>query len=207
MLSSTWLQRFIWSLVLMYLLYSPSAQALQIKKPTFSELTHKATHILRARVDTQKTYTHPSSQLPFTETLLRVQHIFKGVPIRFLRLRMLGGKKGPYQIKVPGIPRFKVGQEVVLFVRAGRKGQAILIALYYGVFDIRRTTKTEWIGHRGHVQPKMAYSQFVRLLHKELRTTQRSTHTAHSIRLSNQKYSKHRTHRTIKRSIPSPKKK
>lgn len=80
---------------------------------------------------------------PFTTTVeLEVAEAFKGLPAteRTLTLELPGGREGELAMYIPGVPRVRVGDEVVLLLDRTGGGRLTPSGLAQGVFRIERTT-------------------------------------------------------------------
>jgi len=145
-----------------------AAMALTVKRPTLAQLTQKSLHIVRATV-TSVTADRSAQKLPFTWTQFRVTRVYKGAAISTLKLRLLGGVKGKYRISLAAIPRFRVGEEVVLCVRKyARAPSPVLVALGYGVFDLETTAQGVVVRNRGGLQVPSTWRAFEALLSKTI---------------------------------------
>ncbi|MGH9710236.1 MAG: hypothetical protein ACRD37_06795, partial [Candidatus Acidiferrales bacterium] len=82
----------------------------------------------------------------WTVTSFRVLENWKGDSPQEIQVWMIGGRAGPVTSYVPGAPRFRVGEEVILFLEptASRTfaGALSIIAWGEGTFRIHRDPRT-----------------------------------------------------------------
>jgi hypothetical protein len=74
----------------------------------------------------------------FTLVELEVVEVISGQPPQPLVLEMLGGRVGDEEMVVQGMPKFKVGQEDILFVRGNGRQFYPLTAAMHGRYPIVR---------------------------------------------------------------------
>jgi hypothetical protein len=73
---------------------------------------------------------------------LDVQEVIAGTPPAEVVLEILGGKVGDEQMVLEGAPRFKVGDEDILFVRGNGNTIVPLVAMMHGRYPIMREAAT-----------------------------------------------------------------
>lgn len=66
----------------------------------------------------------------------------KGMPPSQITVRLIGGRAGHLVSTVDGVPRFRVGEEVVLFLEPVRTGEWSVTSWVQGTFRIRRDPQT-----------------------------------------------------------------
>jgi len=74
-----------------------------------------------------------------TRTRLQVVEPVKGEPTPHITLTLPGGGDGAGRVELPGMPRFRVGEEAVVFLSApGPTGSAWPMGLSQGCYAVRR---------------------------------------------------------------------
>ncbi|MCX7957668.1 MAG: hypothetical protein N3B13_01305 [Deltaproteobacteria bacterium] len=82
-----------------------------------SDITERSDAIVRGTVkDTESVYNEERTKI-FTYSVIDVKETFKGKVPPVVRVRTFGGRVGDINMKVPGMPEFKKGEEVFLFLR------------------------------------------------------------------------------------------
>lgn len=115
------------SLLLLFLVVTgltASAGATTILRVPLDELTRGSDLVIQARVAEVAVETAPGDERQIsTRVRLDVMEVFKGhhsAPT--LTLRLTGGSTGLWTLHIPGMPRFRAGEEVVVFLEATRDG-------------------------------------------------------------------------------------
>lgn len=112
---------------------------LQVDVPT---MTRTAEWVVRARVaDVGFTDRRDEGGRIFTDVQLEIREVYKGrdVPARY-RLRLIGGRAPDgTAVRVPGMPTFEAGEEVVLFLEPTSLGH-VPVGLGQGVWRVHRDT-------------------------------------------------------------------
>jgi hypothetical protein len=78
----------------------------------------------------------------WTLTLFETQEIWKGVAPPRVTVRLIGGRLGNLNSSVPGVPRFKPGEEVVLFLEPTPRRDFSIVSWVQGTFRIHRDPRT-----------------------------------------------------------------
>ncbi|MBI2514187.1 MAG: hypothetical protein HYV96_19620 [Opitutae bacterium] len=131
--------RFILVLAAVSALAAP-LQATSVKPPTFAELVNGADYIVRARV---KRLVYEAKERPgkppliYTKVTLEVLETIAGEPPAEPVLTCLGGRVGATELRVEGAPRFKEGDEDILFVQGNGRNFFPLYAVMHGRYRVR----------------------------------------------------------------------
>lgn len=122
----------------------PAAHATTVLKVDVKDMTAIAEWVVRARVvAVDNVVATEDGRGPFTDVRVAVDEVYHGPtvasgdkPPRELVMRLMGGKMdGGLAMKVPGMPRFTVGDEAVLFLE--RTGQGFIpCGLEQGVWRV-----------------------------------------------------------------------
>jgi hypothetical protein len=120
------------------------AHGTTVVPPKFTELVGKSDYIVRAMVKavTSELRNDGSGRHIITKVELAVIEIISGNPPQPLVLQMLGGKVGRDEMVVEGAPKFKVGDEDILFVRGNGRLLSPLFGMMYGRYPIKRDAAT-----------------------------------------------------------------
>jgi hypothetical protein len=113
--------------------------------PDFDRLVNSADYVVRATVKSLRAdwRTNPDDpQHPYIATLveLEVHETIKGNPPTPLVLDLVGGRIGDEELTIEGSPRFRVGQENILFIRGNGRLIVPLVGLTHGQYLVRRDT-------------------------------------------------------------------
>lgn len=82
-----------------------------------SDIVERSEAIIRGTVkEVESRYNNERTKI-FTYTLIDVREIFKGKVPPVVQVRTFGGRVGDVNMKVPGMPEFKMGEEVFLFLK------------------------------------------------------------------------------------------
>ncbi len=120
------------------------SRATTVIPPEFPQLVNESDYIVRAVVKSVTSeWRGPKGQGSiFTLVELEVREVISGTPPQPLVLEMLGGKVGDQEMTLQGAPRFRVGQEDILFVQGNGRNIHPLMAMMHGRYPIRKEPGT-----------------------------------------------------------------
>jgi len=120
------------------LLAASLASATTVQKFTLKELATKSNAIVMARVEDQSSRQDAGNKEIYTYITVSVLESVKGAKgEKTITIRQLGGSVGNLISAVPGMPSFKAGEEVVLFLSAkDRAGYPWVMGLQQGKYSI-----------------------------------------------------------------------
>jgi hypothetical protein len=122
------------------LLAASAAMATTLVRMELDELTRTAAVVARARcVGTSSQW--EDGHL-WTLTTFEVVEVWKNKAPRTIVVRLVGGDDGRRKVLVDGVPRFRAGEEVVLFLEPSGRGQLTVTSWAQGTFRIRRDPET-----------------------------------------------------------------
>lgn len=126
------------------LLAGSRAVATTVIPPDFDQLVNESDYIIRASVKSVESEyrTNGAGKTIFTKVALTVLEVISGQPPAEVVLEILGGKVGDEQMVLEGAPRFKVGDEDILFVRDNGRVIVPLVAMMHGRYPILREPST-----------------------------------------------------------------
>ena len=112
--------------------------------PKFAELVKQSDYIVHAVVKsvTSEMFSNGAHRHIITKVELDVREVISGAPPQPLVLQMLGGKVGAEEMVVEGAPKFKVGDEDILFLHGNGRQLNPLVALMHGRYPIKREAGT-----------------------------------------------------------------
>lgn len=129
-----------------------SAGAAVLIHLTFEEMTEQSSAILLGRcVEVRSAWSADHAEI-VTHNVFEVREYYKGNLGSRVTITELGGQVGNLVAEYSGIPRFRVGEEAVLFVWTDPLGVHQVIGLTQGAFRVRRDAKT------GEILLRQAYS-------------------------------------------------
>lgn len=110
----------------------PTSEATLVRPTSFAELADKADLIITARVLSSRCEWGSSSNAIFTLVTLEVLETHKGATASPLELKFLGGTVGDTRLEVDGIPEFRTGEKVVLYIRSQPGASCPVVSFYHG---------------------------------------------------------------------------
>ncbi len=116
-----------------------AAFATTIVRMDLATLARSAEIIVRARCIGSEARSEAGSLWTFDN--FEVLETLKGSPPQTLRVRLPGGRVGHLETKVEGVPRFVVGEEVVLFLEQTAAGDCGITSWAQGTFRAHRDAK------------------------------------------------------------------
>jgi hypothetical protein len=113
--------------------------------PTFDELVAESTRVVRGKVTAVRSayVDTPQGQAIKTYVTVQVAHTLKGAATPTVELQFLGGTIGGDALTIPGMPKFRSGQDAIFFI--GRNGETFcpLIAAGHGCYRVHREPGTQ----------------------------------------------------------------
>lgn len=120
----------------MILAAAPNAQPTTFVKMSLEQLAAASPLIVRARC--QGSVVSAERGEIWTITSFEVREIWKGSAPGVLRVRLLGGRTAELTSHVEGVPRFRSGEDVVLFLAPSRRGNYSVTSWGQGSFRIHK---------------------------------------------------------------------
>jgi hypothetical protein len=126
-----------WALVLSLMLAAVTqASPTTFVKISLEQLSPAAPLIVRARCQGSVVSTVHGEI--WTITSFEVREVWKGNAPAVVRVRLLGGRTAEMTSHVEGVPRFRAGEDVVLFLAPLRRGDYSVVGWAQGTFRIQR---------------------------------------------------------------------
>jgi hypothetical protein len=104
------------------------------------KLAEVSTLVLRARCVGSAVQTNDGEI--WTITSFEVRETWKGGAPAVIRIRLLGGRTAQLTSHVAGVPRFRAGEEAVMFLAPIRGGEYSIVSWAQGTFRIHRDPAT-----------------------------------------------------------------
>jgi hypothetical protein len=128
-------------LLLLAVLVVPAGLATTLVHMDLDELTRAAGVVARARC--LATSSRWEDGHLWTLTTFEVTEVWKSETPRTIVVRLVGGRDGHRTVQVDGVPRFRAGEEVVLFLESSAMGELTVTSWAQGTFRIRRDPRTQ----------------------------------------------------------------
>ena len=122
------------------LLGAMAAPATTLERMPLEKLTSRADAVVHVRCLSNESRWERGEIWTFTQ--FEVEEALKGVAPRLLTVRLLGGKVGHLISTVDAVPRFRPGEETVLFLERMPDGAFTVLSWAQGTFRIRREQHT-----------------------------------------------------------------
>jgi hypothetical protein len=114
--------------------------ATTVLKMDLQELVTASDSIIQGRVESVET--RWENKLAFTYTSVIVDEGMKGAARRAVLIRLPGGKVGSLSVHVAGMPQFKAGESVILFLKGRADGTFDVVGMNQGKYEIEQNTAT-----------------------------------------------------------------
>lgn len=123
---------------------TPVSHATTVIPPTFNQLVGESGYVVRAVVTdlSAEWQQNGANRHIITQATFETREVIAGTPPDPLVISMLGGKVGDTEMRVDGAPRFKVGDEYILFVRGTQFKLIPFVAMSYGQYVVQQDVKT-----------------------------------------------------------------
>jgi hypothetical protein len=118
-----------------------AASATTLARMDLSELAQSAQIVIRARCEGSQSLLAGGSIWTLYDFILL--ETLKGAPPQLLRIRLPGGRVGHLETKIDGVPKFRAGEEVVLFVEPTTDGNFSITSWAQGTFRVRNSAAGE----------------------------------------------------------------
>jgi len=147
------------ALVIALLLVALTTRASSIARMSIEQMTRASSLIVRATCISSATRWQDGEI--WTVTLFSPEDVWKGSVPGTIEVRLLGGTAGNVTSTVEGVPRFRQGEEVVLFLEPTKYGDFSVVSWIQGTFRVARSERT---GQKVVTQDTAAYRTASNLL-------------------------------------------
>ena len=146
---------FVFRWVALLLAVGGAAKATTLARMSVAQMSHAAQAIVRARC-VENSAGWDAGEI-WTFTSFQVQEAWQGSVSGRIRVRLLGGRVGNLTSSVSGVPRFRSGEEVVLFLERTPRDDFSIVSWEQGTFRIRREAAT---GSESVTQDSASFATF-----------------------------------------------
>jgi hypothetical protein len=112
------------------------ARATTLLRMSIEKMSQTAPLIVRARC-LENSAGWDSGEI-WTLTSFEVEETWRGSASQQITVRLLGGTVGNLNSSIPGVPRFRQGEEVVLFLEPTARGDFSIVSWQQGTFRVHR---------------------------------------------------------------------
>ncbi len=120
-----------------------TASATTLERMSVAKMTQSAQLVVRAQCVANSSAWDGGEIWTFTS--FEVEDAWKGAPAGAAQqvvVRLLGGSVGNLSSTVSGVPRFRPGEEVILFLQPTARGDFSIVSWVQGTFRIHRDTRS-----------------------------------------------------------------
>jgi hypothetical protein len=115
--------------------FAVQAAAMVVVERDFHDLAHRAEQIVAGTVTEIRTGTVAGA--PITFVTVADLTVMKGETGDSITLEVYGGDDGEYAVRVPDMPSFSLGEEVVLFIAGNGRNVSPIVGVWQGVFRVQ----------------------------------------------------------------------
>ena len=123
-------------LAITIVLTTAALQATTLARMSLAKMTQAASVVIRARC-VGNSAGWDAGEI-WTLSAFDVEDVWKGASPERITVRLLGGRAGNLTSSVSGVPRFRPGEEVVLFLEPTARGDYSVVSWEQGTFRIGR---------------------------------------------------------------------
>jgi len=123
-------------LAITIVLTTAALQATTLARMSLAKMTQAASVVIRARC-VGNSAGWDAGEI-WTLSAFDVENVWKGASPERITVRLLGGRAGNLTSSVSGVPRFRPGEEVVLFLEPTARGDYSVVSWEQGTFRIAR---------------------------------------------------------------------
>jgi len=128
------------ALLLAFVLAVHAAGATTFARMSLEQMSRSAALVVRARCLSNSTGWDAGEIWTFTS--FAIEETWMGTAPDHIVVRLLGGRAGNVTSSVTGIPRFRIGEDVVLFLERTPRGDFSVTSWQQGTFRLRRDIRT-----------------------------------------------------------------
>jgi hypothetical protein len=145
----------VWAAMLAAVCATSAARATTIERMSLEKMSQTSKIIVRAQCIGNST-TQDAGEI-WTFTNFEVEDVWRGSAPSQITVRLLGGRAGNLTSSVSGVPRFRAGEEVLLFLEPTLRGDFSVVSWKQGTFRIRRDRAT---GRESATQDTASFATF-----------------------------------------------
>jgi hypothetical protein len=136
-------------------IFAATTQATTLARMSVEQMSRAASEVVRARC-VGNSAAWDGGEI-WTFTTFDVEETWRGTAQGRITVRLLGGRTEKYTSYVPGVPRFRAGEDVVLFLQQTSRGDFSVVSWEQGTFRIGRDLAT---GEERVTQDTAAFETF-----------------------------------------------
>lgn len=122
--------------VLAFLAFHGTGWTTTVLRLELPALVERADTIVQGRVERLDAQWDDTRKIIFTNIQIRVDESLKGTPRPIVLIRQLGGKLGSLNMSVSGMPAFRSGENVIVFLKRNPEPTYHLVGLSQGKYEI-----------------------------------------------------------------------
>lgn len=121
-----------------------ASKATTVVPPTFEEMADRADVIFVGNVVSSRAEwrTSGTNRVIFTMVEFETQDVLKGSNTKKVTLQFLGGTVDDVTLEVPGVPKFKPGERVLIFVEGNGVQFCPIAGVFHGKFGLKKDEKS-----------------------------------------------------------------
>ena len=123
-------------------LFFADAEATQIRFKTVEQLGSESSDVVRGKVTSVQSFWNSKRTKIFTETIIEVDESYKGSGAGVVRLLQLGGEVDGIRVTVHGALKWRMDEEVVVFLEPYEDGAYHISGFSQGKFAVERDPET-----------------------------------------------------------------
>ena len=123
-------------MALMVTILAATTFATTVVKLDLEQLVERADLIAQGQVQSVYCQWDEALRLVFTYISILVDDPFKGERGQFVLIRQIGGTVGTIQMSVAGVPRFRSGETVIVFLKRQTKSTFQVVGMNQGLYEI-----------------------------------------------------------------------
>ena len=124
------------SAVVVLLLLAVAGWTTTVLKMDLPALVQESDSIVQGQVERMDALWDAQRKTIFTYISVKVHEPLKGEPGRTILIRQIGGKVGTMNLSISGMPVFRNGEEVILFLKRNPEASYHVVGLSQGKYDI-----------------------------------------------------------------------
>jgi hypothetical protein len=119
-----------------------AADATQVRYKSVEQLGSESAAVVRGKVTSVQPFWNAKRTKIFTETTIEVDESYKGSDQGVVRLLQLGGEVDGIRVTVHGALKWRIDEEVVVFLEPYQNGAYHVSGFSQGKFEVERDPKT-----------------------------------------------------------------
>ncbi len=122
--------------LLVFFLFHLTGWATTVIRMDLPALVQESDSVVQGQIERVDARWDDQTKLIFSYISVRVYEPFKGGPASTVLIRQIGGKVGPINLSVLGMPTFQIGEQVILFLKRNPELTYHVVGLSQGKYEI-----------------------------------------------------------------------